>query len=77
MKAKRRDEWPNGRPTILCPRCHGAGIDTAQALQYESARTLLADALRDAAIRCPACDGRGRVTREHALAVGLAIDGDS
>ena len=65
--------WPNGRPTIVCPRCEGTGMDAAQAHVYLSTRALLSAALRDAAVRCAACDGRGRLTPEHALAQGIMI----
>jgi len=65
--------WPHGQPVIVCPACGGAGMDRAHAAIYESTRAPLEKAARIEAVRCAACDGRGRVTVAHALALGYRI----
>jgi len=65
------DDWPHGRPTIICPHCHGTGMSRGEAAAYLSSRAALGDALREAAVRCTTCEGRGRLTHERALARGI------
>ena len=61
------------RPTIVCPACHGTGLDRLHATTYATSRAPLDEAGRAAALRCTACDGVGRCTTEHALALGLPV----
>lgn len=71
--AKNVTPWPHGRPTIVCPVCHGSGLDAARAWSHLASRAAVDDAARELAIRCPACEGRGRLTTEHALAQGHRV----
>ena len=66
--------WPHGQPTIVCGACHGSGIDNAGVWAHLQGRAVLTDAERDRTIKCPTCDGRGRITIAHALATGQRID---
>jgi DnaJ-class molecular chaperone len=59
--------WPHGRPTIVCPACSGTGLDRVHAGVYLTARTVPDEQTRILAVRCAACDGRGRQTVEHDL----------
>jgi DnaJ-class molecular chaperone len=61
------------RPTIVCPACHGTGLDRAHATRYLTSRAPHDDAARAATLRCSACDGAGRLTTEHALVLGLPV----
>ena len=71
--ARRKDvgPWPHGRPTIVCPHCHGTGLSSSLAAVYVTTRVVVAEPAREAAVRCTLCDGRGRLTPEHALAQGV------
>jgi len=67
--------WPHGRPTIVCPQCHGGGLDAGRAHQYLTSHVPTHDTTAlDDAVRCPTCDGRGRLTVERALTLGIRGD---
>lgn len=68
-----RGPWPHGRPTIQCSTCHGSGLSPSLAFVYGASRTVLDEDQRAAAVRCTVCDGRGRMTVEHALASGQRV----
>lgn len=70
---RRRDPWPHGQPVIVCAACGGSGLDAAHAAIYSSTRAALDAGARGTAVRCAACDGRGRLTIAHALAIGQAV----
>lgn len=70
----RRGPWPHGQPTIVCPACHGSGIDAGRAWSLTTSHKVWDDeAARLEAIRCPHCEGRGRQTIAHALATGQRV----
>lgn len=71
MSYKPREAQP--RPLITCPACRGTGLDPLHATAYLGSRRALTDTERLDAIRCAACGGQGRLTAEHALAIGLRI----
>ena len=71
MPYRTRDLAP-ARPTIVCPQCHGTGLDRIHAMTYQTTRTAPIDEnARLSAVRCAVCDGLGRTTAEHALVLGL------
>lgn len=72
-RRRSNDPWPHGQPTQICSACHGTGMDRAHASIYAATRTALDDHARADAVRCEACDGRGRITVAHALAIGQPV----
>lgn len=73
MPYRTRDLAP-ARPKIVCPACHGTGLNAAHATMYANSRAPGDEARRLEALRCSACEGAGRLTPEHALALGLRLD---
>jgi len=72
---RRKEPWPHGRPTIVCPACHGGGLSQGRAHTYLTSHVPGHDQTSlDDAVRCPTCDGRGRLTVEHALAIGVRVE---
>jgi hypothetical protein len=74
-RRRREEPWPHGQPVIVCPSCLGTGMDRAHAAIYQATRAPLEDEARADAVRCAACEGRGRQTVAHALAQGFSVRG--
>jgi len=55
-------EWPYGHGTATCPTCKGTGADAAKLTNIlVTSRAPVTDL---DGVKCPACEGRGRVIAE-------------
>ena len=64
--SERKPPWPHGKPTVMCERCGGTGLDRRRTELYVASKAHYDDdKARIGQAVCELCSGRGRVIQGY------------